>query len=641
LLTVNWNVKGTAICKLWDLANGGELSVMPGESEFSPDGKYVLSRVPNGPARLIAADTGKAVATLEGTSNLTAAFADDGRTVVTGSSSGLVQRWHVPSGKLLASLVGHSQYVSRIAISPDGRLIASASGGVVIVWDAATGRAIHTLTAHLDSVTSLAFSPDGRRMASSGNDASVKIWDVGSGTLFASLFGSSADEWLALTPEGFFNGRTGTAKLLSVVRGLDVFGIDQLYQSLYNSDLVGAKLAGDPAGEVKAAEQVINLEKVLDSGPAPSIEIASPAGGSRSATDLVEVTARIEDRGTGVGRIEWRVNGITAAVAAKPPGRGPAHTVTRQLALDPGDNIIEVVSYNGSNLLASRPARTTDKFTGPADKMRPKVHILSIGINAYVDKAFGPLGLAVKDATAFGDSMKNAAAGLYAEVHVTLALNEDATRDNLHKLVDKVATQMDPRDTFILFAAGHGYSANGRFYLIPQDYQGGIKPEALAARAIGQDHLQDWLANRIRARRAVILLDTCESGALVAGHLRSRTDTPAAEAGVGRLHEATGRPILTAAAVGQFAYEGLIGKTGQRHGVFTWAVLDALRKGDTNGNGTIELSELVAHVQSAVPAAAATVRGRGLAVISAPERSKQSARFGSRGEDFAVARRLQ
>jgi hypothetical protein len=43
-------------------------------------------------------------------------------------------------------------------------------------------------------------------------------------------------------------------------------------------------------------------------------------------------------------------------------------------------------------------------------------------------------------------------------------------------------------------------------------------------------------------------------------------------------------------AVGQFAHEGLVGAAGQRHGVFTWAVLDALRKGDRNG--TIELSEL-------------------------------------------------
>jgi hypothetical protein len=83
---------------------------------------------------------------------------------------------------------------------------------------------------------------------------------------------------------------------------------------------------------------------------------------------------------------------------------------------------------------------------------------------------------------------------------------------------------------------------------------------------------------------------------------------------------------------GQDAIEGVVGANGERHGVFTWAVLDALRKGHTNGNGLIELSELVSHVQSVVPKIAAR---------TGDQDEKQAARFGSRGEDFVVARRLQ
>jgi uncharacterized caspase-like protein len=186
--------------------------------------------------------------------------------------------------------------------------------------------------------------------------------------------------------------------------------------------------------------------------------------------------------------------------------------------------------------------------------------------------------------------------------------------------------------------AAHGDAEQGRFYLIPQDYQSG-PPGTLAKRAIGQDDLQDWLANRINARKALILLDTCESGALLAGYKRSRTDIPASEAAVGRLHEATGRPVLTAAAAGQEAGEGPIAGTLEGHGYFTWAVLDALRYGDANGNGLIELSELAAHVQSVVPKVAAGIVVR--AATSELAFAKQAARFGSRGEDFAIAQRLQ
>ena len=82
-------------------------------------------------------------------------------------------------------------------------------------------------------------------------------------------------------------------------------------------------------------------------------------------------------------------------------------------------------------------------------------------------------------------------------------------------------------------------------------------------------------------------------------------------------------------AVGQDALEGIVGTNGERHGVFTWAVLDALRKGDNNGDGLIELSELVRHVQDIVPKIAGQLD------------DKQTARFGSRGEDFVLVRRLE
>src|SRR5262249_6260994 len=148
---------------------------------------------------------------------------------------------------------------------------------------------------------------------------------------------------------------------------------------------------------------------------------------------------------------------------------------------------------------------------------------------------------------------------------------------------------------------------------------------------------QDWLANRIKAKKAVVFLDTCESGALIAGHTRSRTVTTT-DAAVGRLHEATGRPVLTASASNQFAYEHSLDEIKVRHGLFTWALLQGLRNGDTNNNGLIELSELVTYVQDQVPKLAAKLGGVGstksaFGAANIPLDYKQSARFGSRGED--------
>src|SRR5262249_36500072 len=148
--------------------------------------------------------------------------------------------------------------------------------------------------------------------------------------------------------------------------------------------------------------------------------------------------------------------------------------------------------------------------------------------------------------------------GMYADVHVRTVLDDEATASNVDTIVTQMGAEILPRDTFVFFAAAHGYSNEGHFYLIPQDYQGGPDPQALASHAIDQLRLQGWIANRIKAKKGLILLDTCESGALTSGFARSRFDGPASEAGVGRLHEATGRPVLTAAAQGQFAHEGQI-----------------------------------------------------------------------------------
>jgi uncharacterized caspase-like protein len=224
-------------------------------------------------------------------------------------------------------------------------------------------------------------------------------------------------------------------------------------------------------------------------------------------------------------------------------------------------------------------------------------------------------------------------------VIIRTAFDEEATAAGLERIVQDISAEINPRDTFVLFAAAHGYSNNGRFYLLPQDYQGGTDPAALTSRAIGQERLQDWIANRIKARRGIILLDTCESGALTNGYAHSRTDAPASEAAVGRLHEATGRPVLTAAAAGKPAFEGYHG-----HGVFTWALIDALYHGDTNGDGLIELSELATHVQNTVPKISAEMNGRGIAEVLTQlliKEDRQTAHFGSTGGDFALVRRLQ
>jgi hypothetical protein len=50
---------------------------------------------------------------------------------------------------------------------------------------------------------------------------------------------------------------------LSVVRGLEIYSIDQLIEQLNRPDLIPEKLAGDPHGKVRQAAAKLDLTKAV------------------------------------------------------------------------------------------------------------------------------------------------------------------------------------------------------------------------------------------------------------------------------------------------------------------------------------------------------------------------------------------
>jgi WD40 repeat protein len=492
----------------------------------------------------------------------------------------------------------------KLALSPDGRLVAAATFSVTRIWESATGRLLHTLAKHenigSDENQTLAFfaGPGGetRFLASAGGDGAIQISPLEREkpqvTLFAGRI-ADRDEWLAMTPEGFFDASAKGAEILTVVRGLEVYGIDQLYQALYRPDLVREKLAGDPNGKVKEAAAKLDLAKLIDSGSVPQIVITSHQPQDSSPVDLVTVEARLTDQGGAIGRAEWRINGITVGVVEQAGGApGQPVTLRQTIALDPGENTIELVAYNGSNLVASIPARAKITWTGTEPTAPPRLYVLVVGINDYLDSAL-KLTYAVPDATALASALKEAGQNYYEDVIVTQALDRDATTAKLDAVFADLATKVRPRDIFMFFAAGHGKTYEGRYYFVPHDLHYHTE-QSLVRDAIGQDRLQAWFA-RVPAKKAVLMFDTCEAGSLAEQRVGSRGLEQ--KAALGRLIQATGRATLTASTASQAAYEGYGG-----HGVFTFALLDALGRGDTNNNGLIELTELIQHVDGLVPA---------------------------------------
>ncbi len=72
-----------------------------------------------------------------------------------------------------------SDWVHSVAISPDGRTVVSGSADKTIkVWDLASGSLKATLTGHSGWVFSVAISPDGRTVVSGSWDKTIKVWSA-------------------------------------------------------------------------------------------------------------------------------------------------------------------------------------------------------------------------------------------------------------------------------------------------------------------------------------------------------------------------------------------------------------------------------------------------------------------------------
>ena len=139
------------------------------------------------------------------------AFSPDGRTLASGGRNSPLQLWDPDTGTLRHTLEGHSRGIGSLAFSPDGRTLASNWGNTVHLRDADTGTLRHTLEGHSRGIGSLAFSPDGRTLASASLDNTVHLWDTATYTLRHTLEGYMAPvRSLAFSPDSRLLASGGT-----------------------------------------------------------------------------------------------------------------------------------------------------------------------------------------------------------------------------------------------------------------------------------------------------------------------------------------------------------------------------------------------------------------------------------------------
>ncbi len=108
----------------------------------------------------------------------------DGKTLATSTPDGVVQLWDTKSFRIRDSFKAQPDGVWYLALSPDGNFLATAGGAwdqpsSVTLWHLPRHKRAAVLKGHTMAVAALAISTDGKRLASASFDGTVKVWPLG------------------------------------------------------------------------------------------------------------------------------------------------------------------------------------------------------------------------------------------------------------------------------------------------------------------------------------------------------------------------------------------------------------------------------------------------------------------------------
>jgi WD40 repeat protein len=349
----------------------------------------------------------------------------------------------------------------------------------------------------------------------------------------------------------------------------------------------------DPQVVLNAAGNPLPWRFDENEPPAVALELA-PAGPGNDVSATLKVTPHgdspdFEPVHAELWLNDFRMNEWTDFAGWKKDGKTLVLSWTiPNNRLRTGRNVVTFQTYNR---LGGR-SDDVKALSVERPEGRPNLIGLSVGIDDYKDsrKSSGGRGQltnlnsARHDAEAMNDAWSGQS--LYQAARMRPLFDAQAGRTQLLAALDDVAKKARPDDRFVLFLAGHGtfvkHKAGETFiFCCPQ-----FDPDQPETTGLTSEELYAKLA-AIPCRK-LVLFDACHSGMAADP---ARLLTPGGQ----------GPTVIAACDRSQQSWED----PDLRHGLFTFAVLEALGRGfttaDANGDGQLDANELFLYTRKRMP----------------------------------------